>query len=154
MKKFKVEKLTWLHDIAGVVKTASKDQYTKIGSILFDDNYTVLSTGYNSYPRGINDFDDIRQERPEKYFWMEHAERNSIYNAVRTHTDIRNSNMLLTCGIPCADCARAVIQSSVKCIICHKQKDIVQSIWQESCKRAEQMLTEAEIPIIFFEEIL
>ena len=31
-----------------------------------------------------------RQERPEKYYWFEHAERNSIYNAARSNPSIEN----------------------------------------------------------------
>ena len=43
----------------------------------------IRSTGYNSFPKGLNDDLQERQERPEKYYWIEHAERNALYNAPR-----------------------------------------------------------------------
>ena len=68
-------------EIAEVVKLKSKDQSTQIGAVVVGEGNNVLSTGYNSFPRGLDDSLQERQERPEKYFWMEHAERNAIYNA-------------------------------------------------------------------------
>ena len=158
MKQFKIKKIQWLLNIAKEVKTASKDKSTQIGAIIFDDNYTILSTGYNSFPRGINDDVPERQERPEKYFWMEHAERNAIYNSIRSHTDIRNSNILLTCGIPCADCARGIIQASIKNLFC--QSGIGNSFsstearikWEESILRSKKMFEEAGINIIDYQD--
>jgi len=157
---FKPEKLKWLLKIAEDVKLASKDQSTKIGGIIFDDNYTILSTGYNSFPRGINDNVAARQERPEKYFWFEHAERNAIYNAVRAHVDIRNANMILTCGIPCADCGRGIIQAGIKNLICQPgtgdsvSKEGAKLKWNESCDRSEIMLRESGVDIFYIDDIL
>jgi dCMP deaminase len=159
MKEFNLKKLKWLLRIAHEVKTASKDESTQIGGVIFDENYTILSTGYNSFPRGIKDGFAYRQERPEKYFWMEHAERNAIYNAIRAHADIRNSNMILTCGIPCADCARGIIQASIKNLIC--QKGVGTAVtgegaklkWNESCDRAHTMLTEAGVNLHYVEDL-
>jgi len=70
-------------NIAEQVKLKSKDNNTKIGVVLVGKNNEIVSTGYNSFPRGINDDVAERQEKPEKYFWFEHAERNCIYNAAR-----------------------------------------------------------------------
>jgi len=59
----------------------SKDKSTHVGAVVVDDLNIVRSMGYNSFVRGINDDVPERQERPEKYFWFEHAERNAIYNS-------------------------------------------------------------------------
>ena len=73
----------------------------------------IVSTGYNSFPRGIDDNVAERQERPEKYFWFEHAERNAIYNAARIGVSTKGCTMFLTCDIPCADCARGIINAGI-----------------------------------------
>jgi len=67
--------------IANQVKLKSKDKNTQIGAVIVGEDNEVVSTGYNSFPRGIDDDVPERQERPEKYHWFEHAERNAIYNA-------------------------------------------------------------------------
>ena len=41
--------------IAEVVKLKSKDKNTQIGVVLVGNNNEIISTGYNSFPRGIND---------------------------------------------------------------------------------------------------
>ena len=40
--------------------------------VIVGKNKEIVSTGYNSFPRGINDNLKERQERPEKYYWFEH----------------------------------------------------------------------------------
>ena len=47
-------------EIAEVVKLKSKDQSTQIGAVVVGEGNNVLSTGYNSFPRGL---DDSLQER-------------------------------------------------------------------------------------------
>lgn len=95
----------------------SKDQSTHIGAVLTKDR-TILSTGFNSFPRGINDDLPERQERPGKYFFFEHAERNAIYNAIGKEL---SGSTLYTNGVPCADCGRAAIQVGVKEVVVHLQ---------------------------------
>ena len=53
--------------IAEVVKLKSKDESTQIGAVVVGEGNNVLSTGYNSFPRGLDDSLKERQERPEKY---------------------------------------------------------------------------------------
>jgi dCMP deaminase len=152
---WKKEKLYQLLNVAEQIKPMSKDAKTQIAVLILDTEYTIRSVGYNSFPRGIDDSRPERQERPEKYFWFEHAERNSIYNAARTHADIRNSWMLLTCGMPCTDCARGIIQAGLEGIIMKEKsnsKTTTQTIWEEHALRSEQMFAEAGIKIVYLED--
>ena len=57
-------------NIAEAVKEKSKDQRTKIGAVIVGKDNEIVSTGYNSFPRGIDDDVEERQQRPEKYFWF------------------------------------------------------------------------------------
>tara|TARA_Y100000034_G_scaffold136852_1_gene216390 strand:+ start:145 stop:654 length:510 start_codon:yes stop_codon:yes gene_type:complete len=102
------------------VAKKSKDQSTNIGAIIVGLDNEIRSTGYNSFPRGIKDDIPERQERPEKYFWFEHAERNAIYNAARIGVSTNGCKMY-TFGIPCSDgCSRAVIQAGINQVIVHQ----------------------------------
>lgn len=75
--------VSYYRQLANTVKLKSKDKYTQIGAVIVGKDGEIVSTGYNSFPRGLDDGLDYRQERPEKYYWFEHAERNAIYNAAR-----------------------------------------------------------------------
>jgi dCMP deaminase len=99
-------------EMAHLVASKSKDDSMKVGCVITQGN-TVTSTGYNGFPRGIDD-DAVpaRCERPEKYFWTEHAERNAVYNAALNGAKLCYSIAYSTAH-PCVECARAFIQSGV-----------------------------------------
>jgi len=138
-------------NIAEQVKQKSKDQSTQIGAVIVGEDKEVLSTGYNSFPRGLDDSLPERQERPEKYFWMEHAERNAIYNAARIGVSLKNSTIYLTSGLPCMDCARGIVNSGIKTVYCKqvcttKNKDK----WDESQNKSLELLGECDVDVIYY----
>jgi len=139
------------------VAAKSKDQRTKIGSVLVK-NKKIISEGYNGICRDVNDDCEDRHERPEKYFWFEHSERNSIYSAAKLGTSTEDST-LYTQGIPCCDCTRAVIQSGVKKLVVHKQWQEFEDLfnwgkWKDQAKRSVIMLKESHIEVVTFDKIL
>ncbi len=138
-------------NIAEQVKLKSKDNNTQIGAVIVGEDNEILSTGYNSFPRGLDDENNERQERPEKYFWFEHAERNAIYNAARVGTRLKGSSIYLTSGLPCMDCARGIVNSGIKRVYCKevcttKNKDM----WDEQQKRSKEMLNECGVEVIYY----
>jgi dCMP deaminase len=146
-----MEWVEYFLNIAEQVKLKSKDQSTQIGAVIVGEDKEVLSTGYNSFPRGLDDSIQERQERPEKYFWMEHAERNAIYNAARIGVSLKNSTIYLTSGLPCMDCARGIVNSGIKTVYCKqvcttKNKDK----WDESQKKSLELLRECDIDVIYY----
>ena len=138
-------------NIAEQVKLKSKDNKTKIGVVIVGKDNEIVSTGYNSFARGINDDVDERQERPEKYFWFEHAERNAIYNAARIGVSTLGTTMYMTCGISCADCARAIINSGISKIVLREGKGATNEKWQESAQRSMIMFKEAGVIVEYYD---
>ena len=138
-------------NIAEQVKLKSKDNKTKIGVVIVGKDNEIVSTGYNSFPRGINDDVEERQERPEKYFWFEHAERNAIYNAARIGVSTLGTTMYMTCGISCADCARAIINSGISKIVLREGKGATNEKWQESAVRSMIMFKEAGVLVEYYD---
>src|SRR6056300_1889883 len=108
----------YFQNLAHQIKLKSKDERTQIGAVIVGKDKEIVSTGYNSFPRGIDDNKPLRQERPEKYYWFEHAERNAIYNAARIGVSTKGCTMYLSCGIPCSDCARGIINAGIVRIYC------------------------------------
>lgn len=121
---------------AMLVSEKSKDPSTKVGCILVGEDNEILSTGFNGFPRGISETVERHQvssdglsssveeliserwDRPEKYKWTEHAERNAIYNAARNGIKLKGARAYLNWEpIPCTDCTRALIQSGIVEII-------------------------------------
>ena len=94
--------------IAKVCSIRSIDPSIKHGCVAVSESGAILSTGYNGPPRNVND-SLIPLTRPEKYIFMEHAERNCIYNAARSGVSLDGCTFYVT-GIPCVDCMRAMYQ--------------------------------------------
>ena len=108
-------KISWddyFMNIAVLVSSRSKDRSTKVGSVIVKDRI-ILSTGYNGFPRGVNDDLDERHERPLKYQFTCHSEENAIFNAARIGAKIDGSDIYVTLH-PCTGCAKAIIQSQIK----------------------------------------
>ena len=130
-----------------LVSMKSKDPSTHIGAVVVDDDNSVRTIGYNGLPRGANDNIPERNEKPLKYYYYEHAERNAVYNAALMGISLKGCRMY-TNGIPCADCARAVIQSGIKEVIVHSNwEDNKPSNWVESCAIGGDLLKECGVKI-------
>lgn len=138
-------------NIAHQVKMRSKDENTRIGVVIVGKGKEIISTGYNSFPRGIDDEVKERQKREggEKYFWMAHAETNAIVNCARSGVSTLDTMMYMTCGLPCADCTRNIINAGIVSIWC-KESDFSQPKWEESCRRSLQMFKEANVKINYY----
>lgn len=128
-----------------VVASKSKDKSTHQGALIVSKTNEVLSTGVNGFPRGIDDGLGERQERPEKYFWVEHAERNAIYNAARNGVSLLGTKLYVT-GMPCMDCARAIVQSGIKEVVIDSHwEEIGDKNWDEHSKRTLNLFKEAGV---------
>ena len=99
--------------------TRSTDESTHAGTVIVRQDNSVVTTGYNGPVRGM-DIDDIPKTRPEKYFYTEHSERNAIYTAARHGTDLNGCKLYVN-FLPCADCARAIVQAGIIEVIVHKE---------------------------------
>ena len=102
--------------ICKVVAGRSKDPNTQIGCVIVGPAHEIRTTGYNSFPRGIRDDVPERLVRPEKYLWIEHAERNAICNAARCGTALEHCRIYVEI-MPCMDCARAIVQAGIQEVV-------------------------------------
>jgi dCMP deaminase len=109
----------WINEVRKAA-SQSRDRSTKTGCVI------VHSCGYltacNGFPSGVDEEPDERHERPAKYDWTEHAERNAIYHAAATGIAISGARLYVN-WFPCADCARAIIQVGISELICGEPTD-------------------------------
>jgi len=130
------------------IASRSKDPNTKIGCVIVGPENNIRSTGYNSFPRGISDTLPERLERPEKYLWIEHAERNAIYAAARMGTAL-NGCRIYQPALPCMDCARGIIQVGITEVIYDevKQAAWVNPKYLPDFERVRTLLSEAGVTL-------
>lgn len=136
--------------IAYGIASMSNDPSTKNGALLIDDKGNICSEGCNFFADGVCETLE-RWERPLKYEYVEHAERNVIYAAAKR--GVKTNGLIMVCPWAlCADCARAIIQSGIKLLVTHKQAyDRSPERWREQIDRALQMLKEAKVEVIMYD---
>lgn len=134
-------------DLARQVATWSKDRSRQTACLIVGPHREIRSTGYNGFPRGVDDSLDERHARPAKYKWTEHAERNAIYNAAAVGVPLRGCLMYLM-WYPCADCARAIIQAGITTLVC-VEPDWNDPIWAADFAVVPQMLAEGGVFVRF-----
>ena len=143
-------------EMAELVATKSKDKSTKVGAVIVGPDQEVRSTGFNGFPRGVDDEVEDRHGRPDKYLWTEHAERNAIFNAARVGIPLLGSTMVLNfCPWPCAPCARGVIQSGIAEVIGYRESPFPGKgdQWDHELAIAKEMLEEAGVKITYIEDM-
>jgi dCMP deaminase len=144
----KIERQSWddyFMDLAHHVSSRSKDRSTKIGAVIVGPDKEIRSTGYNGFPRKVDDNIEKRHNRPQKYLYTEHSERNAIYNAARCGIQLEGCIIYISGMLPCADCARAIIQSGIKEVVVETLE--MREDWKEQMLVAKEMLDEADIEV-------
>lgn len=103
---------TWTDYFLGLAKAISKrshDTQTQHGCVIADRQNRIVGVGYNGFPKGMND-SILPTERPDKYKWMVHSERNALANCV-----IRPDNgIAYVTGQCCNDCITALYQHGIE----------------------------------------
>lgn len=128
----------------------SQDPSTQNGAFIIneiDNELQVQGVGYNTFPVLVSVTPE-RLERPLKYDFIEHAERNAIYDAARKGLTTNGGTMVVSWAA-CVDCARAVIQAGITRVITSKRTyDDSPSRWQESIANALLMFEEAGVEYV------
>jgi len=144
----------------------SKDRSTKVGAVIVGPDHEQRSSGFNGFPRKVDDTVDCRHDRPLKYDFTVHAETNAIYNAARMGTSTNGCVLYLNWWPwPCPNCAGAIIQSGIHTVIGPDRpfrsntavtlEDLVNDTepkgspidWQEAFVATQEMFSEAHIDV-------
>ena len=98
--------------LAKVISQRSHDIHTQHGCVITDKKQRILGVGYNGFPRNMQD-DILPTNRPDKYRWMIHAERNALSNCV-----VRpDSGTAYVSGQCCNDCIMALWQEGIDTVV-------------------------------------
>lgn len=129
-------------DLARLIASRSRDRSTKVGAVIVDAKHSIVATGYNGFPRGIDDDRAERHERPAKYLWTCHAEENAIVSAARLGHATDGCAIYVT-HAPCARCARSIIQAGIVQVVC--PAGTVLATMREDVETGIRMLDEAGV---------
>jgi dCMP deaminase len=135
--------------LAANIGSWSKDRSAKTGCVIVGPDRLIRSTGFNGFVRGVDDDVAARHERPAKYSWTEHAERNAIYNAARLGISVHGCTVYIN-WFPCIDCARAIIQSGITRVV-GLQPDRGDARWGADFTVSFEMFAEVGVELALFD---
>jgi len=124
----------------------STDRSRKIGCVITSPEGQILSEGWNTVPLRCQHTEE-RHQRPAKYIWTEHAERNAIYAAARAGTALLGSTIYVP-WYPCPECARGIIASGIARLVAYRP-DFNDPRWGADFKEVEELLKDAQVPVTF-----
>lgn len=121
----------------------SKDPSTQVGCVVVGPDREIRSTGFNGFPRGIEDTAERLTNRELKYPLICHAEENAIMHAARIGVSLRDCVAYVTWP-PCTRCARSLVQAGVKEVVYPADLPIPER-WQEDFNMSMTLLEEAGV---------
>lgn len=124
--------------------TKSKDPSRKIGAVIVLNNRKTIATGYNGFPKYIEDKPEYLNDREKKYPRIIHAEMNAIHNALEYGNKVSGCSIYVY-GLPtCSSCAIQLIQAGInKVIYCDINSD--GSVWSEENVLSMKLFDEAYV---------
>ena len=132
-------------DLALHISEWSKDPSTKVGCIVVGEDREIRSTGFNGFPRGIEDSMERLEDRELKYPLICHAEENAIMHAARIGVSLKGCTAYVTWP-PCNRCSRSLIQAGIKKIVIPSDVEIPER-WNDEFDLSKSMLNEAGIEL-------
>lgn len=128
-------------DIADRIASWSKDPSTKVGAVIVRPNRTLVSVGYNGFPRGVADIYERYEDKETKYQMVVHAEINAILTAAE---ELRGYTLYVSPLHPCPQCAAAIIQTGIARVVSRESRRLD---WTERLKVSRQMFEEAGVTL-------
>jgi dCMP deaminase len=135
-------------ELMGLAKKAARkspNRVRKVGAVLAAADGTRIAR-CNDFPAGVRDLDE-RHEGDGRFVWMEHAERNAIFEAAKLGTATKAAT-LATTFFPCIDCARAIVQAGIA-RLCTPAPDYADAVWGQSFLRSRVILEEGGVVMHF-----
>jgi len=164
----------YFFELCETVSKKSKDANTKVGCVIVDEHNRVVSTGYNSFPAGVDDefwpkdredyimlscLDGSKVENhPEEITeFKQHAAFKVTKYDVMAHAEFNASIMAGKNGrgciayctfVPCANCAMALITCGIKKV---KAKKAMHG-WDKDHLIAKKLFEQAGVELTVEEE--
>ena len=128
--------------LAKYISTRSRDPSTKVGAVIVRPNKTIVSLGFNGFPRGVDDDEERYNDRELKYKLVVHAEANAL---VAANEDLEGCTIYTWPFPPCSSCAGLIIQSGIHAVIAPEPTPEQVDRWGDSLRLAVDMFREADV---------
>lgn len=136
--------------LAREVARWSKDPSTKCGAVIVRPNQTVVSLGFNGFPRGAEDSPEHYRTREVKYSRIVHAEMNACIHAGE---DLHGHTLYTWPLLPCDRCAVHIAQWGLQRAVSLRLASELKPRWGESIRRTQRLFDQIGMATMEYERI-
>jgi dCMP deaminase len=134
-----------LMDAAAVAASKSPNKIRQVGAVILTCDGGAPIAACNTFPAGVANL-GWRHEGDGRFVWMEHAERNAIFNAAK-HGRALAGATIATTFFPCIDCARAIVQAGIVRVV-SPEPALEDPVWGASFPRSRIILEEGGVELV------
>ena len=136
--------------MAEYVSRKSKDPSTKVGAVIVRPDKSVVSVGFNGFPKQMDDSPELYNNREEKYSRIIHAEVNA---ATFARQPLDGCTLYVYPFLPCDRCFVQMAQSGITRFVAPTASSDQLTRWGPAFDRVrkyanEMKLSLTEIPVI------
>ncbi len=135
-------------ELAKHISEYSKDPSTKVGAVIVDKQNRIISTGFNGFPKGVEDLEEDYANREIKYLKVVHAEANALMFA---RQDLTGCTIYTWPMMPCSTCGGLIIQSGIVRVVAPTLSLEHAERWGKNMKITAQMFDEAGVELVLVE---
>lgn len=135
-------------DIAKTVSNWSKDPSSKVGAVITNQDNRIISLGFNGLPSGMEDKDEILENRELKYRTILHAEENAILFARQS---LEGFTIYTYPMQPCIKCTSFIIQTGIKRVVSFK---VYNERWNCEFETSLKHFADAGVEVVLYDEII
>jgi len=123
--------------IASELSSLSTCSRLKVGCVITDEKFNIISGGYNGSVSGYKHCKDINKEKKSPCICV-HAEQNAI---IRSNQEFKLNKFVFVTTFPCYDCLKLLLSFGVKKIFyinnyrkMEKQLELCKNIGIDTCR--------------------
>ena len=126
----------------------SKDPSTQVGAVIVRPNKSLASIGFNGFPQGMPDDEELYADREEKYCRIIHAEMNALrFSADQSHEGYTLYNWPF---LPCISkgCFIHLVQEGITRFVSPEATDDILSRWGNDIELVHKYAKECGVEIV------
>jgi dCMP deaminase len=131
-------------ELAEKIAERSKDPSTKVGAVIVRPNKTIVSLGFNGFPRGMEDKEEWLTNRDEKYSRVIHGEINALLNSKE---DCTGYTIYLWPFLSCDRCTVQIIQSGIKRVVTRQASEEQLTRWGPAFEKSLKYYWECGVKV-------
>lgn len=120
-----------------------------VGAVIIKDDFIVSRSANKVVPRMVSKVTLDDPNSPERYYFIEHAERCAIFAALNAGIDLDRATLYCT-RFPCVDCARAISLANITRLVV-PTGFANETKWKDAQRAALSVLRRSDVTIRYFD---